>query len=493
MSSLISTVRKGKSWVNFRPHPLGRWAFSLGSPALSAPHAHHQAAQPPQLSFGASYLLTQLLVQSGLNRCLAALTLPSPDTLPVALYYTMLHPQNFNGISAWYQHNYACLLYPQADVSSVGIYALSAALGTSANYQNFFQAYYAQLKPPLSTRTGLTALEGTIPSPQYHSKWRSGRAGRSGRYRLHPAQLRVLYLTDDNGTPLGLIPLAPKATRPQDATDAPLLTACAQWDIPPHYVLLKNPVSATELKTLVARGSTVLMHYECTSALYQELIALHRPKLDAPQYQVKFADTTFTVIAATVSDEEGTLYPAYLVRDQARRAQDERKFKRKYEHSAQLTQTQYKQLVTASGAKLLVASTELEPPTLVALSAQTKQLRDLRLRPLLQRSHENWDEYWNEDWAEDWNEELPQYDPLALARGQVLLNFMAQVLHHEMARVLGPSKRKHEDCLALLSTHQLRVYSGYGTTTAASPTMRELYRQFGLSCKRKIKLAGGAK
>jgi hypothetical protein len=120
---------------------LANGVYGKPEPSFMLPGDRAWRAEKLIVDFGDTFFLDSYLRSSGLTPCIDAIGYENPDTLRAMLcYYILCSAANCHA-AAWWEGNYARVVYPKANLTSQRISDFLAAIGDEAAQRAFFGRY----------------------------------------------------------------------------------------------------------------------------------------------------------------------------------------------------------------------------------------------------------------------------------------------------------------------------------------------------------------
>jgi transposase len=396
------------------------------------------------LDYGDTYALWQVITQSGLGEIYASVLPNEQDTLNALLCFKLLVGSAFDNAQTWYSGNYACLLFPKAQLDGRRISELLKRLGDEGVQRKFFELHLSKTigieSEVIIDSTGLPN-EIDIPLSQF---------GNHGGESEQETRL-ILVIDQQTGKPLYFRLVAGNIV---DVST--LITTIAEFKklgVKSTFALLDGGYySENNIKALYGNNISFLTRLNSGRVLYKELIRDSVPTLEAAQNVVRYNNRALFVERRDV-DLWGNKGFAYICCDIKRKGIETDRFLLEALED-KLSNEEVTDKLKFKGKFVLLSNRELSPRDIIPLyytRQSAEQLfgigkSQLNFLPLRVHSEET-------------------------LRGLLLLNFMALTLQNHLQSLLN-GKYTVEKAMDEMANLHCKTYPN-GSYIIQEPTKRQ--------------------
>lgn len=267
------------------------------------------------LNFGDSWFLDQYIRQTGLFECIEKIHCSHVDTVLALVQYYILNNLGLCHACDWYEHSYASLLYPQANMSSQRISEQLAQIGSEESYRSFFASYIDLLKKECVDIQNIlidsTGLPNSIHFPL------TGLSNHNGKISN---EVRLIYVTQEqSGIPVYLRYV--QGTVPDVSTVSATILELAENGIPVDEALLDaGYYSEKNIQTLYKANIRFVCRMKQNLSLYKALAAEYKAQLESQENMVKFGKRVVFIKKKPVQLAPNCPGFAYICLDLARKS-----------------------------------------------------------------------------------------------------------------------------------------------------------------------------
>jgi hypothetical protein len=232
------------------------------------------------LDYGDTYALWQTLTQSEFGEIYASVLPNEQDTLNALLCFKLLVGSAFDNVQIWYSGNYACLLFPKAQLDGRRLSEFLKRLGNESIQRKFFELHLSKIvgieRDVIIDSTGLPNEIDTSIS----------QFGNHGGESEQETRL-ILVIDQQTGKPLYFRLLAGNIV---DVST--LITTIAEFQklgVKSTFALLDGGYySEDNIKALYGNSISFLTRLNSGRVLYKELIRDSAATLEIPQNVVRY-------------------------------------------------------------------------------------------------------------------------------------------------------------------------------------------------------------
>jgi hypothetical protein len=304
------------------------------------------------LDFGDSFILNEVMVQSGFSTLLKNVYGEMSDTLLSLLFYRSLQSGANCYAQTWWEGSYARILFPKANTASQRISETLAELGDEWLQRTFFKNYLQYI----STRCGggvlidSTGLPNDCDSPLTAVNNHNGQV--SNETRL------VLVIERKSGLPL-YFRYASGNIVDVSTLEATLAEVRAYGVDITHAIIDAGYYSDKNIKAMRAGGVSFLMRMPTNRKLYKELIAFHASGLEDAKYLVKYRER-FVYIKRVEIDLFGAKGYAFIALDVDRKHDEMKKYMHDNYDNLDVSFDEMNAVMHAKGLFVLISSGYIE-------------------------------------------------------------------------------------------------------------------------------------
>lgn len=445
----------------FKSRQRGVFRFSVqegfgeytGGEAVSAPLPRGRDMRST-LTFGDSFFLFSFIRTTPCYPVLATLFADKADTdtLFSLIGYYMLSGGAREYARIWWEGNYACQLFPEADLDGRRISEFLGRLGDEDIQRRFFKAYLSALVDGpgihgiLIDSTGLPNSVG-IDTTEI--------SNHNGRISL---ETRLVYVTERNtGMPLFFRYIAGNII--DVSTLRATIAELEQLGLATDFTILDAGYYTKEnISLLHEQGIAYITRLKPNLRLYKQLMEKHLDTIERPENLVTYNKRAVYVkrVPCSVDSRHGAF--AYICMDLMMR------HARMNEHLVAAMddgQSAEEALNSARslGLFMLVSSEELDPEEVLPLYYTRQQIEQVF------------------DISKNYADILPlRVHSEQTFRGHLFISFVATIICHRLQKLMKGTGTNQAEAFRLLANQRCRVYENVLITDIAKKRQNDLYK-----------------
>lgn len=417
------------------------------------------------LDFGDTFFLDAFARDSGINDVIAAMDLKSPDTLHAMLcYYILSNTANCHA-ETWYEGNYACRLYPDANLKSQRISEFLAELGSEENYRAFFRGYFPYISNGGENGENIlidsTGLPNSIHFPLTAISSHNGETSN---------EARLIFVTQqETGLPIYF------RYCPGNVIDVSTLIKTImelkQNGVNTKFSILDAGYYSEEnIRRLYRNNISFITRLPAKLNLYKRLLEEHLASLQCCENFVNYNDRYLYIKRVEIDDVvDGNKGYAYIGLDIMRKDDEDRKlFQRAKDNK--LTEKEVYEAMGHHGVFVILSSRKVAANKILPTYYTRQQIEQVF------------------DIGKNYADMLPlRVQNEDTFRGHLLLTFIACIILKMLQDKLLKTKYNPTSMFMNLRNQKCKVYGNEIIPTEATKKMNDCYKIFKINCPMEIK------
>lgn len=306
------------------------------------------------LDFGDAYLLSMLMEESGLSKCIDAMGTGGEDTIKaLVLFCTLTDGLGMCNAEDWFEGSYARILFPDAVLASQRISDALAIMGDDQSYRDFMQTYV-----PLVTKDQGQCV--AIDSKGVVNAVGIGLTQASNHNGEVNIELRLIMVVQ-------LVTGMPICYRvvPGNIIDAITLTGLlgivSEMGVNVTFsVIDAGYCTITNMDVLFEKSVNFVTRLKPNMTLYKDTVREHREGLESPDNIVVYNGRIVYVKRVRCQLTKKNSGYAYIILDTDHKHQDEKRAAERYE-KGEISCSELTEIVASAGIFILVSSYMIPP------------------------------------------------------------------------------------------------------------------------------------
>lgn len=334
----------------FRYDPENDLYFKLDEDELSSSSAFE--SKPLILGFGDVWFLNEYLKSTGLSDCLDAVCGNRDTVFSLVMFYILNHLALVHA-QDWYEHSYASILFPEAEMESQRLSEQLSQIGSEESYRRFFSSYISWMKAAGENIDNIlvdsTGLPNSIHFPLTAISNHNGKISN---------EIRLIYVTqEETGIPVYLRYVS--GAIPDVMTVPATIKELKEMSVDVKEVLLDaGYYSEKNILKLYKENIHFVCRMKENLRLYKELVSRHRSDFEDQDHLVKFGKRLVFIKKENVDLAVGCPGFAYICLDVERRASESEKMLSHLDPDEDVSSELYESL-ESKGFFILASSNDL--------------------------------------------------------------------------------------------------------------------------------------
>jgi hypothetical protein len=262
----------------YRNRERGTFVYNSEEGIVSQPQP--AAREKLILDFGDSYILNELITETGFKDIMAAVFPSDIDTVLTMLFYRVLCGGASRYALTHWEGSYTRLLFPQASVESQRVSEFYKRIGDESYHRDFFKAYISHIKPEVGSGVLVdsTGLPNDIRIPITAVNNHNGVISNEARL--------ILVVDRKSGLPLYFRYVAGNIVDVSTLVSTLAELDCSGIDVD-YAIVDAGYYSEKNIREMQAAAISFITRLKPNLKLYKALVANHAHDIGASKYLVK--------------------------------------------------------------------------------------------------------------------------------------------------------------------------------------------------------------